>query len=119
MDGTTKLWLWIGCIGMTIGAVIFGSKAASMRKKEGMEFPLESFFITLVAATMYLTMALGETVTPVKGQEVFKGTLYRLVYYYSPTFARTWRNSWVTPEIDYRRNRGRSVHDLDWYDSRL
>lgn len=71
MDGTTRLWLWIGFIGMTIGAVIFGSKAAAMRKKEGMEFPLESFFITLVAATMYLTMAFGETVTPVAGQEVF------------------------------------------------
>lgn len=50
MDGTTRLWLWIAFIGMTIGAVIFGSKAAAMRKKEGMEFPLESFFITLVAA---------------------------------------------------------------------
>lgn len=29
---------------------------------QGMEFPLESFFITLWAATMYLTMILGETV---------------------------------------------------------
>lgn len=69
----TQLWLWIGFIGMTIGALIFGFKAAAMRRKEGMEFPLQSFFIVLWAAALYLTMALGETVTPIKGQTVFWG----------------------------------------------
>ena len=39
MDGATRLWLWIACIDMTIGVVIFGSKAAAMRNKEGMFDP--------------------------------------------------------------------------------
>lgn len=47
---------------MTLGSVIFGLKAADQRRKEGMEFALVSFFITLWAATMYLSMILGETV---------------------------------------------------------
>jgi len=58
----TQLWLWIAFWGMVIGSVYFGLRAAAMRHKEGIEFPLESFFITLWAATMYLTMILGETV---------------------------------------------------------
>ncbi len=57
-----QLWLWIAFIGMTIGSVIFGLKAATQRRKEGMEFALVSFFITLWAAAMYLSMILGETV---------------------------------------------------------
>lgn len=69
----TQLWLWIAFIGMCIGSVVFGLKAAAMRRKEGMEFPLESFFICLWAATMYLTMILGETVTQVFDQTVFWG----------------------------------------------
>lgn len=73
MDNTTQLWLWIAFTGMTIGSIIFGGKAIVMRKREGMEFPLESLFITLWAATMYLSMALGETVTPINGQTVFWG----------------------------------------------
>lgn len=75
MNYTTRLWLWIAFAGMVIGSLIFGSKAFAMRRKEGMEFPLESFFITLWAATMYLTMALGETVFPAPGQqqEIFWG----------------------------------------------
>ncbi|XGV97938.1 MAG: bacteriorhodopsin [Leptolyngbya sp. BL-A-14] len=62
MTSGTQLWLWIAFIGMTIGSVIFGLKAAAQRRKEGMEFALTSFFITLWAASMYLSMILGETV---------------------------------------------------------
>jgi bacteriorhodopsin len=72
----TQLWLWIGFIGMVIGSIYFGGKAFAMRRKEGMEFPLESFFICLWAATMYLTMVLGETVIrPTEGlqTEVYLG----------------------------------------------
>ncbi|BCL39557.1 bacteriorhodopsin [Nostoc sp. MS1] len=57
-----QFWLWVAFIGMTIGSVFFGLKADAMLRREGMEFPLESCFITLWAATMYLTMILGETV---------------------------------------------------------
>ena len=73
MTQLTLIGLWIGFIGMVIGTVIFGQKAVAMRRKEGMEFPLKSFFIVLWAGALYLTMILGETVTPVKGQTVFWG----------------------------------------------
>ncbi|HEY9622366.1 MAG TPA: bacteriorhodopsin [Crinalium sp.] len=70
MTSGTQLWLWIGFIGMVIGSVIFGLKAAAQRRKEGMEYALVSFFITLWAAAMYLSMALGETVLfDFKGQQ--------------------------------------------------
>jgi bacteriorhodopsin len=62
MTSGTQLWLWIAFIGMVLGSVVFGLKAASLRRKEGMEFSLVSFFITLWAAAMYLSMILGETV---------------------------------------------------------
>ncbi len=62
MSSGTQFWLWIAFIGMVVGSIIFGLKAASQRRKEGMEFALVSFFITLWAATMYLSMVLGETV---------------------------------------------------------
>jgi bacteriorhodopsin len=75
MTYATHLWLWIGFIGMAVGSLIFGAKAIAKRKKEGMEFALVSFFITLWAAALYLSMALGETVlTDFKGQhELFWG----------------------------------------------
>lgn len=72
----TQLWLWIGFVGMVIGSIYFGIKAFAMRRKEGMEFALESFFICLWAATMYLTMVLGETaIRPTEGlqTEVYLG----------------------------------------------
>ncbi len=62
MTSGTQLWLWIAFIGMVIGTIVFGLKAAAQRRQEGMEFALVSFFITLWAATMYLSMVLGETV---------------------------------------------------------
>ncbi len=57
-----KLWLWIGFVGMIMGSGIFGLRAVAMRRKVGIEFPLQTFFITLWAAVMYLAMALGETI---------------------------------------------------------
>lgn len=70
MTSGTQLWLWIGFIGMVIGSISFGFKAMAQRRKEGMEFALVSFFITLWAAAMYLSMILGETVLfNFKGQE--------------------------------------------------
>ncbi|HEY9640541.1 MAG TPA: bacteriorhodopsin [Coleofasciculaceae cyanobacterium] len=62
MTSGTQLWLWIALIGMVLGSIIFGLKAVAQRRKEGMEFALVSFFITLWAAAMYLSMILGETV---------------------------------------------------------
>lgn len=70
MTSGTQVWLWIGFIGMVVGSLVFGAKAAANRRKEGMEFHLVSFFITLWAAALYLSMVLGETVLfNFKGQE--------------------------------------------------
>ncbi len=70
-----KLWLWIGFVGLAIGSVIFALKAIAMRRKEGIEFPLQTFFITLWAAAMYLTMIWGDTILiDFNGQrEIFVG----------------------------------------------
>ncbi|MBE9011406.1 bacteriorhodopsin [Pseudanabaenaceae cyanobacterium LEGE 13415] len=68
-----QLWFWIGFAGMTIGAVIFGLKSIATRRQEGMEFHLESFFICLTAATLYLTLATNLTVINFKGESIFLG----------------------------------------------
>lgn len=75
MTNLTESWLWIGFIGMAVGSAIFGFKAVTIRRREGMEFSLVSCFITLWAAIIYLTMILGETVlTNFNGQsEIFIG----------------------------------------------
>ncbi len=70
MTLTTRVWLWIGFTGMTIGAVIFGSKAVAARKREGIELYLTSFFTVFWAAIVYLSMAINEIVTPVTTQKV-------------------------------------------------
>ena len=62
MSSGTQFWLWVAFIGMVLGSIVFGLKAAAQRRKEGMEFALVSFFITLWAAALYLSMILGETV---------------------------------------------------------
>ena len=71
----TQLWLWIGFIGLTVGSIIFALKAVAMRRREGIELPLKTFFITLWAAAMYLSMILGETILrDFNGQkEIFVG----------------------------------------------
>lgn len=43
----TQFWLWVAFAGMGIGSVYFGLKATAMRRKKGMEFPNDRFFITL------------------------------------------------------------------------
>lgn len=71
MTATTQIWLWIAFIGMILGSIAFGLKAAGQRHREGMEFSMVSFFITLWAATMYLSMILSETVLfDFKGQHI-------------------------------------------------
>ncbi|HTL87865.1 MAG TPA: bacteriorhodopsin [Leptolyngbya sp.] len=62
MSAATQLWLWIAFIGMVLGSIVFGLKAAGQRHREGMEFSMVSFFITLWAASVYLSMILCETV---------------------------------------------------------
>ena len=72
-QGWTEIWLWVAFIGMVIGFVILGIRAISHRHREGMEFSMVSFFVCLWAACMYLSMALGHTITLAGGQEVYWG----------------------------------------------
>jgi bacteriorhodopsin len=71
----TQLWLRIGFIGLAVGSIIFVLKAFAMRRREGIEFPLQTFFITLWAAAMYLSMIWGDTILiDFNGQkEIFVG----------------------------------------------
>ncbi len=73
MSPTTENWLKIAFVAFTLASVYFGSLWARERRQEGMEFALKSFFICLWAATLYLTMILGETVTEINGELVFWG----------------------------------------------
>ncbi|MBA3921367.1 MAG: bacteriorhodopsin [Nostocaceae cyanobacterium] len=73
MTALTIAGLWIGFVGMVMGAVVFGTKAVRTRRKEGMEFSLKMFFIVLWAAGIYLTLILGETVSPINGHLILWG----------------------------------------------
>ncbi len=73
MTALTLAGLWIGFVGMVIGAVIFGTKAVRMRRKESLEFSLKMFFIVLWAALIYLTLILGETVSQINGHLILWG----------------------------------------------
>lgn len=72
-QGWTEIWLWVAFIGMVIGVVILGARAISHRHREGMEYSMVSFFVCLWAACMYLSMALGHTITLANGEVVYWG----------------------------------------------
>ena len=63
-------WLWIGTIGMTIGALSFLVLGRGAQD-EGRDFFVITFFIALVAATSYLAMAMDQGIVTIDGREVF------------------------------------------------
>ena len=73
MSPTTENWLRIAFTAFVLASIYFGFLWARERRQEGMEFALKSFFICLWAATLYLTMIVGETVTEIRGEQVFWG----------------------------------------------
>lgn len=62
MTPSTQAWLWLGVMGMTIGALYFGLGAYSARKlgnaRAEVVFQL-TFFICLIASVLYLLLASG------------------------------------------------------------
>lgn len=69
----TRWALWIGFWGLAIGTLLFGAKAYANRRERSIELHLESFFICLWAAIMYMTMTQGLTVSYINGKEVCWG----------------------------------------------
>lgn len=55
-----QVWLWIGVVGMAIGAAVFGFGAHHARSDRWKIIYLLNFFICLIASGLYLTMALGQ-----------------------------------------------------------
>lgn len=63
-----QTWLWIGVIGMTLGAVFFGIGAHSAKKERWRILFTLNFFICLIAAGLYLAMALGQGRSVIDGR---------------------------------------------------
>lgn len=55
-----QLWLWIGAISMTLGAVLFGMKAQAAKSERWRLLLILNFFIAAIAAGLYLAMAMGQ-----------------------------------------------------------
>lgn len=54
-----QTWLWIGVTGMALGAIAFGSGASTAKKPQWRVLFTLNFFVCLIAAGLYLAMALG------------------------------------------------------------
>jgi bacteriorhodopsin len=54
---TQETWLWIGTIGMALGAFVIYALGAKMQERH---HQITSFFVCAIAACMYLLMAFGQ-----------------------------------------------------------
>lgn len=63
-----QTWLWIGVIGMTIGAAFFGLGAHNAKNERWRILFTLNFFICLIAAGLYLSMALGQGRSVIEGR---------------------------------------------------
>jgi sensory rhodopsin len=55
-----QLWLWIGVIGMAIGSLVFGFGTTHAKNERWKILYILNFFICLIAAGLYLAMAMGQ-----------------------------------------------------------
>jgi bacteriorhodopsin len=55
-----QVWLWIGHIGMALGAIFFGFGAHNAKSRQWKILYILNFFICLIASSLYLAMALGQ-----------------------------------------------------------
>ncbi|MGB3297187.1 MAG: bacteriorhodopsin, partial [Phormidesmis sp.] len=62
--------LWIGFIGLLIGAIYFGKDAITASGEDWEEFHIVHFTITAIAALAYLGMIMGQTFIVVYDHEV-------------------------------------------------
>lgn len=66
-----QTWLWIGVIGMALGATFFGLGAHNAKKERWKILFTLNFFICLIASGLYLAMALGQGFSVVYGRPTF------------------------------------------------
>ncbi len=64
----SQTWLWIGVIGMALGAVFFGLGAHNAKKERWRILFTLNFFICAIAAGLYLSMAFGQGKTVIEGR---------------------------------------------------
>lgn len=67
----TQTWLWIGVFAMTFGAVFFGIGAHNAQSERWRILFILNFFITAIAAGLYLAMALDQGVSEVYGRTTY------------------------------------------------
>ncbi|MCC5638528.1 bacteriorhodopsin [Nostoc sp. CHAB 5844] len=67
----TQTWLWIGVISMAVGSTFFGIGAHNAKNERWKILYTLNFFICLIAAGLYLTMALGQGVNIINGRPTY------------------------------------------------
>jgi bacteriorhodopsin len=67
----TQVWLWFGCISMTLGAIFFGFGAAHPRNQRWQIVQSLNFFICAIAASLYLAMIFKQGFTYVNGYPTY------------------------------------------------
>ena len=65
------IWLWLGVIGMSFGALIFGVGSYNAKNQGWQNLYTLNFFVCAIAAGLYLTMALGQGVDFINGRPTF------------------------------------------------
>ena len=63
-----QMWLWLGVVGMALGATFFGVGAHNAKKERWRILFTLNFFICLIAAGLYLSMALGQGRSVIEGR---------------------------------------------------
>lgn len=71
MDSFTLVSLWIGFVGLLIGAIYFGKDAVTAKGEDWEEFHIVHFTIAAVAALAYLGMIMGQGQLELYGHTVF------------------------------------------------
>jgi bacteriorhodopsin len=67
----TFIWQWLGVIGMSFGAIVFGMGAHNAKNQRWQILYTLNFFVCAIAAGLYLTMALGQGVDFINGRPTF------------------------------------------------
>ena len=72
LESATETWLWIGVAGMALSALVMLLQARRARTPFEESQSVNQFFVLLIAAGTYLTMALGQgSMTADDGRQVF------------------------------------------------
>ncbi|MBD1912555.1 MULTISPECIES: microbial rhodopsin family protein [unclassified Leptolyngbya] len=66
-----QTWLWTGVISMALGSVLFGFGAAQAQSERWKILFILNFFICVIAAGLYLAMAMGQGQSEVYGRPTF------------------------------------------------